>query len=214
MVVTRYIRAVLAVGALLVLSGCGGGGLGSIGGIFGGSAPTIAASEDIVVPNATAGTPPPAQQVGAAQPARRGLFSGEPAQQVDGDHPPRRSNIGFSPDGVFGPGGLFGRARIDPNTEIQVNKYLWNASLEVLSFLPLQSADPFTGVIVTGFGTPPGGGRAYRATIFIRDPALDARSLTISLSTRGGAASTQTIRAVEDAILTRARQLRVGDGGL
>ena len=38
----------------------------------------------------------------------------------------------------------------DPNTTIEVNKYLWNASLDVLNFLPIQSADPFSGVIVTG----------------------------------------------------------------
>ena len=99
----------------------------------------------------------------------------------------------------------------DPNTTIAVNKYLWNASLDILNFLPIQTADPFSGVIVTGFGTPPGGGRAYRATILIRDPALEARSLNVALATRGGPAPTETVRAVEDAILTRARQLRVGD---
>ena len=101
--------------------------------------------------------------------------------------------------------------RDDPNITVAVNKYLWDASLEVLNFLPIQSADPFSGVIVTGFGTPPGGSRAYRATILIRDPALDARSLNIALATRGGTASADTVRAVEDAILTRARQLRQRD---
>ncbi len=94
---------------------------------------------------------------------------------------------------------------------VQVNRYLWSATLEVLDFLPIQTVDPFTGLIVTGFGTPPNGGRAYRATILIRDPALDARSLNVSLSTRGGAASAATVRAIEDAILTRARQLRQAD---
>lgn len=99
----------------------------------------------------------------------------------------------------------------DPNTTIEVNKYLWNASLDILNFLPIQSADPFSGVIVTGFGAPPGGGRAYRATIFIRDPALEARSLNVALATRSGPAPTATVRAVEDAILTRARELRLRD---
>lgn len=99
----------------------------------------------------------------------------------------------------------------DPNTTIEVNKYLWNASLDILNFLPIQSADPFSGVIVTGYGTPPGSGRAYRATIYIRDPALEARSLNVALATRSGPAPTATVRAVEDAILTRARQLRIRD---
>lgn len=102
------------------------------------------------------------------------------------------------------------------NTEtvVLVNKYLWSASLEVLNFLPIQSVDPFTGVIVTGYGTPPGGGRAYRATVLIDDPALDARSLNVALQSRGGAVSKATSRAVEDAILSRARELRIADNKL
>ncbi|MEW2918856.1 DUF3576 domain-containing protein [Ruegeria sp. ANG10] len=93
-----------------------------------------------------------------------------------------------------------------------VNRYLWTASLDVLNFLPVQEVDPFTGVIVTGYGTPPGGGRQYRATVHISDPALAARSLSVSLQTSGGApVSAATTRAVEDAILSRARQLRIAD---
>ena len=106
------------------------------------------------------------------------------------------------------------RGNKDPNITVEVNKYIWNASLEVLNFLPIQAADPFTGIISTGYGTPPGGGRAYKATIYVQDPALDARSLNISLRTRSGVASADTVRAVEDAILTRARQLRIRDGKL
>jgi len=104
---------------------------------------------------------------------------------------------------------LFNRKQVE-NT-VLVNKYLWGASLEVLSFLPVQSVDPFTGVIVTGFGTPPGGGRAYRATVLIDDPALDARSLNVALQSRSGPVSKATSRAVEDAILSRARELRIKD---
>jgi hypothetical protein len=103
----------------------------------------------------------------------------------------------------------------DPNTTVEVNKYIWQASLEVLNFLPIESVDPFTGVIVTGYGRPPGGGRAYRATVYVQDPALDARSLKIAMQTQGGGPVAQeTVRAVEDAILTRARQLRVRDSNL
>mgnify|MGYP001796848519 CR=1 FL=1 len=97
----------------------------------------------------------------------------------------------------------------DGGPQVKVNRFLWTASLQVLDFLPIESADPFTGVITTGFGRPPGGGQVYRATILISDPALDARSLNVALQSRGGAVSTSTQRAVEDAILTRARQLRV-----
>lgn len=103
----------------------------------------------------------------------------------------------------------------NPDQKVQVNRYLWNASLDVLEFLPVQSVDPFTGVIVTGYGTPPGSGRSYRATVHIKDPALDARSLNVSLQTQGGRpVSASTTRAVEDAILSRARQLRIADKNL
>lgn len=99
----------------------------------------------------------------------------------------------------------------DPRVTVAVNKYLWNAALEVLDFLPVESADPFSGLIVTGYGTPPGGRVAYRATILISDPALDARSLNLALMTRSGPVDEATRAAVEDAILTRARQMRVAD---
>lgn len=115
-----------------------------------------------------------------------------------------------SPNQRAGDGGSLFDIFKDSGAQVKVNRYLWTASLQVLDFLPVESADPFTGVISTGFGRPPGGGRVYRATILISDPALDARSLNVALQTRGGAAvSTATQRAIEDAILTRARQLRV-----
>jgi len=95
---------------------------------------------------------------------------------------------------------------------VKVNRFLWTASLEVLDFLPVEAADPFTGVISTGYGTPPGGGTAYRATVLISDPALDARALKVSLQTRRGPVGATTQRAVEDAILNRARQLRISAG--
>ncbi len=107
------------------------------------------------------------------------------------------------------------RKQDDPNTVVKVNKYIWNASLDVLNFLPIESVDPFTGVIVTGYGVPPGGGRAYRATIFVQDPALDARALKLAMQTKGGGTvAPETVRAVEDAILSRARQLRIADSKL
>lgn len=134
-----------------------------------------------------------------------GIFGGgNNQQQSQRTAEPRESTIWD----LFGNNG-------DSNKVVAVNKYLWNASLDVLNFLPIQSIDPFTGVIVTGYGTPPGGGRAYRATIHITDPALDARSLKLSMqSSGGGALPPGTVQAVEDAILTRARQLRVADGRL
>ncbi len=106
----------------------------------------------------------------------------------------------------------------DSNSNMKVSKYLWAASLETLNFLPVEAADPFTGVIVMGWGSAPGSNQQYRATVFIKDPALEARSLTVSLVRRAGGgsapASAELVRQVEDAILTRARQLRVADSKL
>ncbi len=95
------------------------------------------------------------------------------------------------------------------------NKYLWNASLETLSFLPLEQADPFSGVLVTGWGAAPGASQQYRATIYVAGPALDATSLKVAVFRRAGGrevpASAATSLEVENAILSRARQLRIRD---
>ncbi len=128
------------------------------------------------------------------------VFDGDTTQPESAAAEPRRGTIWD----------LFSNAD-DPNITIEVNKYIWNATFDVLDFLPIQTADPFSGIIVTGYGTPPGSRTAYRATVFVRDPALEARSLNLALATRSGPVPTATVRAVEDAILTRARQLRIAD---
>jgi hypothetical protein len=178
-----------ALGALLVcafLAGCGGGGSGSgFGTLFG---------------TASAPVPQTEEELAAAAAAE----SREAAAASSAGKAQRKSTLWD----------LFSNAD-DPNTTVEVNKYLWVAALDVLNFLPIESVDPFTGVIVTGYGVPPGGGRAYRATVYIQDPALDARSLKIALQTRGGGAvDPETVRAVEDAILARARELRIADARL
>ncbi|MCC7319469.1 MAG: DUF3576 domain-containing protein [Rubellimicrobium sp.] len=101
--------------------------------------------------------------------------------------------------------------RVRGAEQVAVNRYLWTAALDVLDFMPVESVDPFTGVIVMGYGTPPGGGTPYRATVHVSDPALEARSLNVALATRSGPVNRATQRALEDAILDRARQLRIAD---
>jgi len=90
-----------------------------------------------------------------------------------------------------------------------VNKYLWQASIEVLSFLPINSADPFSGIIVFGKGKVPGSSQSYDATVYISDPALDARSLSVTVRSSNGTISSAAKREIESAILSRARQLRL-----
>ena len=203
MIVARLSRIATAAALAVSLAGCGGG----FSGIGGGSSQ----------PQATA-----ADQVAAgANPYNKSLPStGNAGQdQVDAFVAALGTNNFYSSaaQNYYDPElrqntiwSLF--SGNDTNTTVEVNKYIWAASLDVLNFLPIESVDPFTGVIVTGYGTPPGGGRAYRATIYVDDPALDARSLKLAMQTKGGGAvSPETLKAVEDAILTRARQLRIQD---
>jgi hypothetical protein len=185
MTLARLARIGLVFGLVAALSACGGG-FGS-GSLFGKRGRTVDAAEA----NTTGG---PVRAADAA----------DDFQQMTGRRREREDR------GVTPIQSLF-FTNANPNTTVEVNKYLWQASLDVLNFLPIQSVDPFSGVIVTGFGTPPGGGGSYRATIYVQDPALDARSLKVALAGRGGPVSADVQRAVEDAILTRARQLRIRD---
>ncbi len=100
---------------------------------------------------------------------------------------------------------LFGTS--EPETGVAVNRYIWHAALDTLSFLPLESADPFYGTMIYGWGRAPGSNQDHKVTVLVSDAALDARSLKVAIQTRQGPASTATIREVENAILTRARQL-------
>ena len=106
--------------------------------------------------------------------------------------------------------GKFGDLLKSGGDEIgSVNKYLWQASLEVLNFLPINSADPFSGIIVFGKGKAPGSTQIYDATIYISDPALDARSLSVTVRSSNGVISSVAKREIENAILSKARQLRL-----
>ena len=107
------------------------------------------------------------------------------------------------------------RNRGNPEIGIQVNRFLWVAALDTLSFLPLETVDPFSGLIVTGWGAV--GGGAYKVTVYVNDPALDASSLKIAaFRQQGGRAvpvSDAENRQLENAILTRARQIRIAAAG-
>jgi hypothetical protein len=101
----------------------------------------------------------------------------------------------------------------DPSRQIAVNRYLWAASLDTLAFLPIEAADPFSGLITTDWGRIAGDPTPVRVTVLINDPALDARSLRVAgFRQQGGRAvplNAAENRQLEDAILTRARQMRI-----
>lgn len=80
---------------------------------------------------------------------------------------------------IFGEGGLFGGSKSLKDGEggggIGVNSYLWRASLDTLSFMPLSSADPFGGVIITDWYSPAESpGERFKVTVYILDRRLRA----------------------------------------
>ena len=99
-----------------------------------------------------------------------------------------------------------------------VNSYLWHATLDTLAFMPLQSADPFGGVVITDWYVAPNApDERLKVTIYILDRALRADGLKVVVfrQTRNGAVgsdaqpSPDIAHKLEDAILTRARELRL-----
>lgn len=102
--------------------------------------------------------------------------------------------------------------------ETGVNRYLWVASLETLDFLPIFSADPVGGLIITEwYANPRTPNERLKANVHILDTALraDALRVTVFKQTRTGGGwvdapvNNATAREIENAILTRARQLRL-----
>ena len=129
-----------------------------------------------------------------------------------------------SEGGVFGPGGLdiFGNNDTPEGTAggtgIGVNAFLWRASLDTVSFMPLSSADPFGGVIITDWYSPPESPEErFKVNVFIlgRDLRADGVRARVFRQVNGGGTwkdaqvGDTTGIDLENAILTRARELRI-----
>ncbi|WP_031237924.1 DUF3576 domain-containing protein [Asticcacaulis sp. AC466] len=121
-------------------------------------------------------------------------------------------------------GKLFGGGNKSSNVQetagIGVNAYLWRASLDTISFMPLTSADPWGGVIITDwYANPQSPDERFKTTIFILDSRLraDALNVNVQKEVRQGDrwlpadVSQQTQLDIENAILTRARELRLSN---
>mgnify|MGYP003575003290 CR=1 FL=1 len=127
---------------------------------------------------------------------------------------------------LFGPGGLLGSRptqKEDGGTGVAVNAYLWRASLDTINFIPLVSADPFGGVIITDWYTPaetPNERMKVQVTILDRELRADGVRVAVfkqQTSPKGGnwvdaQVDPRTNIDIENAILTRARQLRIAGG--
>jgi hypothetical protein len=152
------------------------------------------------------------------------LFQAEYPDKQAGDTNPHPWNS-LKNDSVFGDGGIsilgWGNSTPTQGTSgvgIGVNAYLWRASLDTLSFLPLASADPFGGTIITDWYAPPESpNERFKMSVYITDRDLHADGIHVSVfrQTRIDAANwtdapvaTKTQIEIENAILTRARELR------
>jgi hypothetical protein len=107
----------------------------------------------------------------------------------------------------------------EENGAIGVNAYLWRATLDTLSFLPLASADPYGGVIITDwYANPAKPDERLKATVYILDTRLRADGISAAVfreTLANGVWSPASVNpetnvALENAILDKARQLRLG----
>ncbi len=104
-----------------------------------------------------------------------------------------------------------------PGTGIQVNAYLWRATLDTLSFMPLVSADPFGGVIITDWYTPPATpDERFKANAYILSQQMSANAVQVSVFHQvqengqwvDAAADPSLASGLEDRILARAADLK------
>ena len=120
-------------------------------------------------------------------------------------------------DGILG--GVNGGGQRSEN--ITVNSYLWRASLDTISFLPLTAADPFGGVIISDWYSPPETpDERFKVTVYILDRELRADGLRVAVFRQARSKNSwveakvdeRTGRDIENAILKRARQMRIRGG--
>lgn len=135
----------------------------------------------------------------------------------------RRGKLGGE-DGGFT---LFSSGDEDENqgggSGIGVNSFLWRATLDTINFMPIQTADPFGGVITTDYYEDPATpGERYKINALILDDRLRVDGIKITLfkqkldennSWRDVAVEKKANRQIEDKILTRARELRIEQTG-
>ncbi len=126
-----------------------------------------------------------------------------------------RGKLGGGEGGLTLFGGDVNKAGTSP---IGVNSFLWRATLDTLSFMPLTSADPFGGVVLTDwYEDPKTPGERFKVNAVILDQQLRADGIKVSLFKqvktdgvwRDAEVAPRLGRDIEDTILTRARQLRV-----
>lgn len=122
---------------------------------------------------------------------------------------------------------LFGDKKDENTSGIGVNSFLWRAALDTISFMPVASADPFGGVILTDwYENPETPGERYKLNVYILDRQLRADGVRVSVFKqkleapankkkkaepvwRDEKIADTMATSIENSILARARELRV-----
>jgi len=132
-------------------------------------------------------------------------------------------DIYAKPESIFGDGGLrvLGDSKDNkPSGDtITVNAYLWRAALDTVSFMPLTTVDPFGGVVLTDwYSDPVATDERYKLNVFVIGSQLRSDAIRVTAfqqEKHGNTWRDKTVdpavaSKIEDAILTRARQIRIG----
>lgn len=170
----------------------------------------VAAIAGALVLGGCEGAIPPADDPATPEPGQSNRGYNNPKDSIFGGE-----GGGIDIFGIFGGGGKSGTG--GGGGGIGVNNYLWRASLDTIAFMPLASADPFGGVIITDWYTPPETpAERFKMNVYILGRQLRADGVRVSVFRQNRAGNGWTDAVVtkttsvnlENEILNRARQLR------
>lgn len=126
-----------------------------------------------------------------------------------------------SGSGMFGWLGSSSGGKPDNRKGVAVNAYLWRASLDALSFMPMDQTDPFGGVIKTGWYIPPSTpNERLKVSVFILDSRLRAEAVRVTIFKEAkkptgewaeASVDPDTVTKLENVILDKARTLKIQD---
>jgi len=152
----------------------------------------------------------------------------QPTPDIPPPAAPIPADAGKQDTGVFGwfgaGGGSSGGSSSSKGEErkgVAVNAYLWRASLDALSFMPMEQTDPFGGVIKTTWYVPPSTpNERLKVSVFILDSRLRAEAVRVSIFKQAkkptgewadATVDPDTVTKLENVILDKARALKIQD---
>lgn len=155
---------------------------------------------------------------GSNAPARPAAGSEHAAYRYKDDAPGKTADASGPTGGIS----RTGRPEAEQGSGMGVNAYLWRGALDTLGFMPLASADPFGGTIITDWYSPPTtSGERFKATAYVLGRQLRADGVRVALFRQvqdGGRwvdapVSPTTTGEIENRVLARARELRADATG-